>query len=68
MALEGMAAILRAPDQLCHFVRFFFYIFVTHIVHNVATVSCDRKELLDIRTAIIHLELEKNIFSLKIPM
>jgi hypothetical protein len=36
----------------------------THFVHNVAaTVSYDRKELLDIRTAMSHLELVK-IFSL----
>jgi hypothetical protein len=41
----------------------FFALFVTYFVHNVAaTVSYDRKELLDIRTAITHLKLEKFFF------
>jgi hypothetical protein len=39
---------------------FYFALFVTYFVHNVtATVSYDRKELLDIRTAITHLELDE---------
>ena len=38
-------------------------LFVTHFVHNVAaTVSYDGKELLDIRTAITHLELDSDSF------
>ena len=38
----------------------FFALFVNHFVHNVAdTISYDRKELLDIRTAITHLKLDK---------
>ena len=54
-----MAVVLRAPNQLCHFVSF-FALFVTYFVHKVAaTVSYDRKELLEIRTAITHLELEE---------
>ena len=62
MAPEGMAAVLRAPNQQCYFVCF-FALFVTHFVHKVAaTVSCDRKELLDIRTAITHLELDRDFF------
>ena len=37
----------------------FLKLFVTYFVHNVAaTVSYDRKELLDIRTGITHLKLE----------
>lgn len=61
MALEGMAAVLRAPKKLCCFVCF-FALFVTYFVHNVdATISYDRKEILDIRTAITHLELDKAI-------
>jgi hypothetical protein len=59
MAPEGMAAILRAPNQLCYFGSFFNY-----FVHEVAaTISYDRKEFLDIRTLITHFELEKD-FSL----
>ena len=53
MAPEGIAAILQDPNQLCYFVCF-FALFVTHFVHNVAaTISYDRKKLLDIRTAIL---------------
>jgi hypothetical protein len=41
----------------------FFTIFVNYFVHIVsATVSYGRKELLDIRTAITHLELDKDYF------
>ena len=62
MAPEGMAAVLRAPNQLCYFVCY-FALFVTYFVRNVsATVSYDRKELLDIRTAITHLELDEDCF------
>ena len=44
--------------------RVFFAIFVNHFVHNVsATVSYGRKELLDIRTAITHLGLDKDFFN-----
>ena len=40
---------------------FFFVFVVTCFVHNVsATVSYDRKELLDIITVIIHLVLDKD--------
>ena len=43
MALEGMAAVFQAPNQLCYFVCF-FTLFVTHFVRNVvATVSYDQK-------------------------
>jgi hypothetical protein len=53
-----MAVFLLALNQKCYFVRF-FTLFVTYFVHNVAaTVSYDRKELLGIRTAITHLELD----------
>ena len=42
---------------------FFFTLFVTHSVHKVAaTISYDRKELLDIKTVIPHLELDKDFF------
>ena len=62
MALEEMAAILRSPNQLCYCVCL-YALFVTYFVHNIsATVSYDRKELLDIRTAIIHLVLEEDFF------
>jgi hypothetical protein len=41
----------------------FVVIFVTYFVHNVsATVSYGRKELLDIKTAITHLGLDKDFF------
>ena len=60
MTPERMAAVLRAPNQLCCFDSF-FALFVTCFVHNVdATVSYDRKELLDIRTANTHLELDED--------
>ena len=53
---------LRVPNQLCYFVLF-FALFVTNFIHNVAaTLSYDRKELLDYRTAITHLELDKDFF------
>ena len=55
MAPEGMVAILWALNQPCYFVSF-FALFVSYFVHNVAD---DQKELLDIRTAIPHLELDK---------
>ena len=59
-----MAAVLWAPNQLCYFVCF-FTLFATYFVHNVAaTISYDRKDLLDIRTAITHLKLDKiNVFN-----
>ena len=41
----------------------FFTLFVTYFVHNVAaTISYDQKELLDIITAITHLEFDKSFF------
>jgi thymidine kinase len=41
----------------------FFTLFVTYFVHNVsATVSYGKKELLDIRTEITHLVLDKYFF------
>jgi hypothetical protein len=55
-----MAAVLRAPNQLCYFV-WFFALFVTYFVHNIAaTVSYDWKDLLEIRTAITHPELDED--------
>ena len=55
--MERVAAVLLALNQLCYFA-----LFVTYFVHNVAaTVSYDRKDLLDIRTAITHLEMDENI-------
>ena len=57
-----MAAVLRAPNQLCYYV-FFFALFVTDFVHNVsANVSYGKEELLDIRTAITDLGLDKDFF------
>ena len=53
MAPEGPAAVLRAPNQLCSIC--FFTFFVTYFVS-------DRKQLLDIRTAITHFELDKYFF------
>ena len=62
MAPEEMAAVLWAPNQLC-FMWVFFALFVTYFVHNVsATVTYGKKELLDIRTAITHLGLDKDFF------
>ena len=62
MAPEGMAAILSALNKSCYFVCF-FTLFVTCFVYNVAaTASYDLKELLDIRTAITHLRLDKEFF------
>jgi hypothetical protein len=62
MAVEEMAAVLRAPNQLCYYVGF-FTLFVTNFVHNVsATVSYVKKKLLDIRSAITHLGLDKDLF------
>ena len=53
-----MAAVLRASNQLCYFMCFF-----TLFVLNVAsTVSYDQKELLDIRTVVTHLNLDKDLF------
>jgi hypothetical protein len=41
----------------------FFALLATYFVHNVsATVSYGKKELLDIRTAITHLGLDKDFF------
>ena len=59
--VEGQwAAVLQALNQLCYFVCF-FALFVTYFVHNVdATISYDRKELLDIRTAIT--QMDKDFF------
>jgi hypothetical protein len=62
MAPEGMVAVLSALIQPCYFVSF-FPLFVTCFIHNVAaTISYDRKELLDIRTGITHLRLDKEFF------
>ena len=56
-----MAAVLRAPNQLCYVV--FLALFVTYFEHNVsANISYSKKELLDIRTAITHLGLDKDFF------
>jgi hypothetical protein len=44
-------------------ILFVFSHCLTYFVHNVAaTVSYDRKELLGIRTAIAHLELDKDFY------
>ena len=62
MVLEWVAAVLSALNQQCYLVCF-FALFLTCFVDNVAaTISYDRKELLDIRTAIIHLRLDKEFF------
>jgi hypothetical protein len=56
MASEG-----RALNQPCYW--FIFSLFVICFVHNAAaTVSYDQEELLDIRTAIAHLKLDKEFF------
>jgi hypothetical protein len=58
MVPEGMAAVLSGLNQPCK--NIFFAFFITCFVHNIAaTVSYDRKELLDIRTAITHLRLDR---------
>ena len=60
MAPERMAAILLALNQPCNFFIFYSALFLDHFIHNVAAnISYDLKELLDIRTAITHLELDK---------
>jgi hypothetical protein len=42
---------------------FFSVLFVNYFVHNVsATISYGKKKLLDIRTAITHLGLDKDFF------
>jgi hypothetical protein len=62
MTPEGRAAVLSALNQPCYYVCF-FALFVTCFVHNVAaTVSYDRKELLDIIIAIAHLKMDKEFF------
>jgi hypothetical protein len=62
MTPEGRAAVLSALNQPCYYVCF-FALFVTCFVHNVAaTVSYDRKELLDIRTGITHFKLDEEFF------
>ena len=62
LAPEEMAAVLRAPNQLCYYVVF-FVLFVTYLVHNVsATVSYSKKKILNIRTAITHLGIDKDFF------
>ena len=49
MVPKNRAAVLSALNQPCYFVCF-FALFVTCFVHNVAaTVSYDRKELLDLK-------------------
>ena len=61
MVPEEKAAVLGAPNQLCYLVSF-FALYATNFVHVAAAVSYDRKELLDIRTAITHLKLDKYYF------
>jgi hypothetical protein len=64
MAPEEMDNVLRYPNQLCYYVGVFRNIYY-FFVHNVsATVSYGRKELLDIRTAITHLGLDKSFFNI----
>jgi hypothetical protein len=59
MALQTIAAVLQAPDQLCYFVCFFMLV-LTFLVQNVsAIISYDRKWLLDIRAAITNLDLNE---------
>ena len=51
------------PTNCAIIVFFFFALFVTYFVHNVsATIFYGKKELLDIRTAITHLGLDKDFF------
>ena len=58
MATERMADVLLALNQPFYFVL--FALFVTSLIHSVSvTISYDRKELLDIRTAITHLKLDE---------
>ena len=62
MGPEGRTDILLALNQPCYFVCFFALV-ITYFVHNVAaTVSYDRKELLDIRTGIPHFKLDEEFF------
>jgi hypothetical protein len=62
MERERKATVLLSPNQLCYCVCL-FVLFVTYFVHNVsATVTYDRKELLEMRTAITHLVLKENYF------
>ena len=57
-----LSCVLSALNQSCYFVCF-FALFVNCFVHNVdATVSYDAKELLDIKTGITHLKLDKELF------
>ena len=61
MAPEQKADVLRGRNRLffCLFVSYFF----TNFVYNVtATVSYDRKYLIDIRTAITHHGLAESFF------
>ena len=61
MAPEEMAAVLCPTN--CAIMWEFITLFVTYFVHNVsATVYYGKKELLDIKTAIIHLGLDKDFF------
>jgi hypothetical protein len=65
MAPVEMAAVLRVPNQLCYYVGG-FALFVTYFVRNVsATVSYGKKELLDIRTTITHLGLDKELLDIR---
>jgi hypothetical protein len=58
--VQCIASIFRAPDQFRHFVCIFALI-LTLLVHNVsAIISYDWKDLLDIRTAITHLDLDED--------
>ena len=64
MVPEGMTTALSALNQPCYFVSF-FALFITCFVYNVADTissSYDQKELLDIRTAIAQLKLDKEFF------
>ena len=61
--LQWKAAVLPVPDQLCYFM-FFFVLILTYFVDYVsAIVSYDQKQLLDIRTAITNLNLDKGFES-----
>jgi hypothetical protein len=67
MRLCNNGAREEVPNRLwifvCLFALFEAYLLI-YFVHNAATVSYDRKELLDIRTAITHHRLAVSFFPL----
>ena len=62
VVLQWIAAVLRARDQLCYFV-FFLHWSQLFFAHNVSgIISYDRKQLLDISTAITNLNLDQHFY------